>query len=268
MYNYGARYYAAWICRFVSVDPLQFEYPYYAPYQYAGNKPISYIDLDGRNWFYNEKTGDIYYNSHLNKGAEEFFITDGWKHLGEDNFFKEKGSEESVDVLLKNNIDLIDGEIVRETPLDSDGNREDLIRAKFTGENAIKFMKINGYERALNEVVVIESDMITMYTDYDGVPQYEKTSSRKKTLDISFRYIPKGVKIKDIQKVDIKFFYQRKPLNEHMGAERSELYMRKHVYKYESDLDYNKPNNHASEVNGVLKIVKNLMDAYFESKKK
>jgi len=47
LYYYGMRYYAAWICRFVSVDPLQFKYPHYTPYQYAGNKPISYIDLDG-----------------------------------------------------------------------------------------------------------------------------------------------------------------------------------------------------------------------------
>jgi RHS repeat-associated protein len=47
LYYYGARYYAAWICRFVSVDPLQFEYPYYTPFQYAGNKPIIAIDLDG-----------------------------------------------------------------------------------------------------------------------------------------------------------------------------------------------------------------------------
>jgi hypothetical protein len=35
------------LCRFVSVDPLQFDYPYYTPFQYAGNKPITYIDLDG-----------------------------------------------------------------------------------------------------------------------------------------------------------------------------------------------------------------------------
>ncbi len=47
LYYYGMRYYAAWLCRFVSVDPLQFKYPYYTPYQYAGNKPVSYIDLDG-----------------------------------------------------------------------------------------------------------------------------------------------------------------------------------------------------------------------------
>ncbi|MCF8374255.1 MAG: hypothetical protein K9H64_21720 [Bacteroidales bacterium] len=47
LYYYGARYYAAWIARFVSVDPLQHKYPYYTPYQYAGNKPITYLDLDG-----------------------------------------------------------------------------------------------------------------------------------------------------------------------------------------------------------------------------
>ncbi len=47
LYYYGARYYAAWLCRFVSVDPLQHKYPHYTPYQYAGNKPVSFIDLDG-----------------------------------------------------------------------------------------------------------------------------------------------------------------------------------------------------------------------------
>jgi RHS repeat-associated protein len=52
-YYYGMRYYAAWLCRFVSVDPLQFKYPYYTPYQYAGNKPVSFIDLDGREEFPN-----------------------------------------------------------------------------------------------------------------------------------------------------------------------------------------------------------------------
>ena len=31
----------------MSVDPLQYKYPHYTPYQYAGNKPVSYIDLDG-----------------------------------------------------------------------------------------------------------------------------------------------------------------------------------------------------------------------------
>jgi RHS repeat-associated protein len=45
--EYGARYYASWLCRFVSVDALKDKYPFYTTYQYAGNKPVSFIDLDG-----------------------------------------------------------------------------------------------------------------------------------------------------------------------------------------------------------------------------
>jgi RHS repeat-associated protein len=48
LYYYGARYYASWLCRFVSVDPLKDEYPHYTPYQYAGNKPIVAVDKQGR----------------------------------------------------------------------------------------------------------------------------------------------------------------------------------------------------------------------------
>jgi RHS repeat-associated protein len=48
LYYYGARYYAPWLCRFVSVDPLAGYYPFYTPFQYAGNQPINFIDLDGK----------------------------------------------------------------------------------------------------------------------------------------------------------------------------------------------------------------------------
>ena len=47
LYYYGARYYVAWLCRFASVDQLAAKYAFYTPYQYAGNKPINFIDLDG-----------------------------------------------------------------------------------------------------------------------------------------------------------------------------------------------------------------------------
>lgn len=47
MYYYGARYYSAWMCRFVSVDPLARDYPYLTSFNYAGNKPITHKDIDG-----------------------------------------------------------------------------------------------------------------------------------------------------------------------------------------------------------------------------
>ncbi len=46
-YDYGFRIYNPAIGKFLSVDPLTREYPYYTPYQFAGNKPIKFIDLDG-----------------------------------------------------------------------------------------------------------------------------------------------------------------------------------------------------------------------------
>jgi RHS repeat-associated protein len=47
LYYYGARYYAPWTCRFVSVDPLAASYAHLTPYNYAGNKPIGDLDIDG-----------------------------------------------------------------------------------------------------------------------------------------------------------------------------------------------------------------------------
>lgn len=46
--DYGARIYDSRICRFLSIDPISKKYPWYTPYQYAGNTPIQAIDLDGK----------------------------------------------------------------------------------------------------------------------------------------------------------------------------------------------------------------------------
>ncbi len=45
--DYGFRVYDTRIAKFLSVDPLTKDYPWYTPYQFAGNTPIQAIDLDG-----------------------------------------------------------------------------------------------------------------------------------------------------------------------------------------------------------------------------
>jgi RHS repeat-associated protein len=45
--DYGFRLYNPSIAKFISVDPLTKDYPWYTPYQFAGNKPIWAVDLDG-----------------------------------------------------------------------------------------------------------------------------------------------------------------------------------------------------------------------------
>ena len=57
-YDYGFRIYNPALGRFLSVDPLASEYPWYTPYQFAGNMPITAVDLDGlepkMNWDYTD----------------------------------------------------------------------------------------------------------------------------------------------------------------------------------------------------------------------
>jgi RHS repeat-associated protein len=45
--DYGMRIYDPRLGRFLSVDPLTNNFPWYTPYQFAGNTPIQAIDLDG-----------------------------------------------------------------------------------------------------------------------------------------------------------------------------------------------------------------------------
>jgi RHS repeat-associated protein len=45
--DYGARVYDPRLGRFLSTDPLSKSFPWYSPYQFAGNMPIAAVDLDG-----------------------------------------------------------------------------------------------------------------------------------------------------------------------------------------------------------------------------
>jgi len=51
-YDYGFRIYNPRLGRFLSVDPLTADYPWYTPYQFAGNKPIWAVDIDGLEEFF------------------------------------------------------------------------------------------------------------------------------------------------------------------------------------------------------------------------
>ena|GEM_PF-1480826 len=46
-YDYGFRIYNPQIAKFLTVDPLSPKYPWYTPYQYAGNMPVVFVDVDG-----------------------------------------------------------------------------------------------------------------------------------------------------------------------------------------------------------------------------
>jgi RHS repeat-associated protein len=50
--DYGMRIYNPSLGKFLSTDPLQKDYPFLTPYQFASNTPIQAIDLDGLEQYY------------------------------------------------------------------------------------------------------------------------------------------------------------------------------------------------------------------------
>jgi RHS repeat-associated protein len=92
LYYYGARYYAGWLCRWISTDPKKEEYLNLSPYNYCANNPIKYVDPDGMRideWEVNIDTGelkhisgkggnDTQYITHVNSEGKIFRETQVW----------------------------------------------------------------------------------------------------------------------------------------------------------------------------------------------
>ena len=63
--DFGARQYSSMQRRWMTPDPLSEKYYGISPYTYCDGDPVNFIDPDGRSWFQNTKTGQIYYNGTL-----------------------------------------------------------------------------------------------------------------------------------------------------------------------------------------------------------
>ena len=91
--DYGMRIYDSRIGRFLSLDPLVEKYPWYSPYQFAGNKPTWAIDLDGLEEYH--KNGIPYGYMHNSPPVGKSYSSSNFswtildqKYVGDDGDFR------------------------------------------------------------------------------------------------------------------------------------------------------------------------------------
>jgi RHS repeat-associated protein len=96
--DYGMRIYNPGLGKFLSIDPITKDFPWYTPYQFAGNKPIACIDLDGLE--------DIFYGKSFKKFGNKIMLkileATGLKKEAEKKFAKENSKYDLYIVVTPN----------------------------------------------------------------------------------------------------------------------------------------------------------------------
>jgi RHS repeat-associated protein len=121
--DYGFRIYDPRIGKFLSVDPLTKSYPFYTPYQFAGNKPVKSIDIDGLEEY---ETKEDYKKA---KGDKALAIMDGsdgaW--LESDRISRNTVWSKAMEVITKNEWD----HLLRDNPGPGDAPVQEQIGSAF-----------------------------------------------------------------------------------------------------------------------------------------
>jgi len=168
---FGARYMDHELTTmWLSVDPMADKYPSISPYAYCAWNPMKLVDPDGNDWYQNELTGAIYYNS--NYRGESMAGTgamkgDGWKYLGANGMFSTDAAHNSdLDIVRRNN-----GKMNFNT-----GTNGFDLELSLNGDMAKSVMKSVGYKQVPTQVI-----------QYDNT--YEMTipgSPKGKNLDLMY----------------------------------------------------------------------------------
>ena len=170
--DYGMRAYDTRLARFFAVDPLTRDFPWYTPYQFAGNKPIWAVDLDG---------------------LEEFFRTDFYVN-GE--FWKTELSVAS-DAGIRSGLPSV--QRVHNSRADIEGTN---VTVRYTGSQMGANVLTDQENAVVNRRTVDADGKVTQYgvgVDPPGFKAFEQTTQSKSNLDdVKERVANKDLEVKHL----------------------------------------------------------------------
>jgi len=199
--NMNGRMYDPVVGRFLSVDPFV-QFPEYSQsynrYTYALNNPLKYTDPSGffLDWFINEKTGDIYYNSTYGKNDAGKIEGKGWVWFGDDDVF----GDNAYSVIWQNKYLWSDyhetNKTYNKSIIRNDSKLVSFnVDASFKGQNALTFMKRMGYEFKPKVYRVHEIIKTVYYPDAILITQKYKLLEERHV--VSMQYVPGAFSLKE-----------------------------------------------------------------------
>ena len=186
MYYYSARYYAP--PTFISRDPMFEKYPSISPYTYCGNNPIILIDPNGEDWFQNELTGEVYFNSEIGKdGAGTGNMEgDGWKWMGNNNMM---GAVDNEFVNKYQSLAHEGGGTAGVFNVGDENGFHDGYEMNF-GSNSEKFMNEMGYKSVVSQAFVYDKSANEKIQA--GPFSNNFLTGEKITIGEKYTYVPKN----------------------------------------------------------------------------
>ncbi|MPM19357.1 hypothetical protein SDC9_65780 [bioreactor metagenome] len=206
---FGARYYDSDLSVWLSVDAMSDNTPGVSPYAYCINNPVIIVDPDGNDWFMDEETGDVHYNSSYGKD-DAAKVGANYKWMGANDMFGYT-EDEMKDAAYDRNGSIypLADYIQTYTNTDIDNNSTIVDEAHFSGENAVKFMGLMGYKKAPTQAIqfTLESQSfsvgpggrsiswttknITQINEkYTYIPYNDKEQYSYNLSDVDYKYIP------------------------------------------------------------------------------
>jgi hypothetical protein len=173
-----------------SRDPMFEKYPSISPYTYCANNPIILIDPNGEDWFQNELSGEVYFNSKIGKdGAGTGNMEgDGWKWMGDNNMM---GTVDNEFVLKYQSLAHEGGGTAGVFNVGNENGYHDGYEMNF-GSNSEKFMNEMGFEKRMSEAYVHITTTEWSYAEADlGRSTWSHSSENYE--NVKYAYVKQGL---------------------------------------------------------------------------
>jgi hypothetical protein len=164
--------------------------PFATPYAYCINNPIILHDPDGQDWFVNENTGQVFFNSEMGKNAAGTgnMKGDGWTWMGANDMFGEVNDE-----FFANNSEFNTGNHCFQAWQNKglDGERTNGYEMDFAGKSSA-FMSKMGYEKVPTQALEYSKSIkeITVFMNPRMQNSFDLGCKILETEKVG--YVPKG----------------------------------------------------------------------------